>query len=147
MAQGKLQIYGSQLKGPKIGALSFFPIADEPNVNKRRAAIGLEPLERYAERFEISYQLPLKDKYVGKIILDINVNDKLGSPLENVAIYLGNNKLIGRSDTYGRALVILDKKYKEWALILRKEGYGSMAFCLDGQNIEVFTGSYVLNTL
>jgi len=36
------------------------PIEDEPNVNKRRASVGLEPLEDYARHWDIEYKLPAK---------------------------------------------------------------------------------------
>ncbi len=42
----------------KTGKNEFFPIEDEANVNKRRAAVGLEPLEEYAKHFGIDYVLP-----------------------------------------------------------------------------------------
>ena len=59
MKQGKKQIYGSQLiTNEKTGKYEFYPIEDEPNVNKRRFAIGLEPLEAYAKRFGLDYTLP-----------------------------------------------------------------------------------------
>lgn len=57
--QGKKQIYGSQVrKNEKTGKNEFFPIQDEANVNKRRASIGLQPLEEYAKFFGIEYVLP-----------------------------------------------------------------------------------------
>lgn len=58
--QRKKQIYGTQLntdtKVPK-----FYPIKDEPNVNKRRAAMGLEPIEEYAKSWGFVYILPKKN--------------------------------------------------------------------------------------
>jgi hypothetical protein len=56
--QGKEQIYGSQLKINDAGKYEFFPIKDEINVNKRRASVGLQPLEEYAKYFGINYILP-----------------------------------------------------------------------------------------
>lgn len=56
--QGKPQIYGSQVRTDSKGKSAFFPIADEQNVDKRRAAVGLEPLEEYARYFGIEYRLP-----------------------------------------------------------------------------------------
>lgn len=56
--RGEPQIYGSQVRGKKNGKFEFFPIKDEHNVNKRRAAVGLEPLEVYARNFGIDYHLP-----------------------------------------------------------------------------------------
>lgn len=56
--QGKPQIYGSQVRTDNKGKSAFFPIADEPNVDKRRTSVGLEPLEEYARYFGIDYHLP-----------------------------------------------------------------------------------------
>ena len=61
LAQGKKQIYGSQIdQDPKSGKYSVAPIEDEPNVNKRRAAVGLGPLEEYVRHWDIEYKLPVK---------------------------------------------------------------------------------------
>ena len=47
LAQGRKQIYGSQIHFDNTTGKYFVaPIDDEVNVNKRRAAVGLEPLER-----------------------------------------------------------------------------------------------------
>lgn len=57
--QGKGQIYGSQVKrNEQTGKNEFFPIQDEANVNKRRASVGLQPLEEYAKLFDFEYVLP-----------------------------------------------------------------------------------------
>jgi hypothetical protein len=56
--QGKPQLYGSQVRALKTGKFAFFPIQDERNVNRRRAEVGLEPLESYARYFGIDYHLP-----------------------------------------------------------------------------------------
>lgn len=61
MNQGKPQIYGSQVRlNEKTGKNEFFPIIDEQNVNKRRASVGLQPLEDYAKFFQFEYVLPQK---------------------------------------------------------------------------------------
>lgn len=60
--RGEKQLYGSQLKtDPATGKDVLVPIEDEPNVNKRRAAIGMEPLEQYLKRFGVEYTLPTKN--------------------------------------------------------------------------------------
>lgn len=56
--QGKPQIYGSQVHNEN-GKAAFFPIEDEANVNKRRAAAGLGPIEAYGRYFGIDYHLPV----------------------------------------------------------------------------------------
>lgn len=56
--QGKPQLYGSQVRVLKTGKYALFPIQDEPNVDRRRAEVGLEPLEAYARYFGIDYHLP-----------------------------------------------------------------------------------------
>lgn len=60
--QGKEQIYGSQVRTNETGKYEFFPIKDEANVNKRRAVVGLQPLEEYAKYFDINYVLPKSKK-------------------------------------------------------------------------------------
>ena len=53
------QIYGSQINiNHFTGKHTIAPIRDEKNVNKRRKAIGLPPLEEYAKEFGIVYNLP-----------------------------------------------------------------------------------------
>lgn len=56
LGQGKKQIYGSQLTSDMNGKSRFSPIEDEANVNKRRAEVGLEPIEEYAKHFGITYK-------------------------------------------------------------------------------------------
>ncbi len=58
--QGKEQVYGSQVRTNSSGKAAFFPIRDEANVNKRRAVVGLPPLEEYAKFFGIDYVLPVQ---------------------------------------------------------------------------------------
>ncbi len=61
--QGKKQIYGSQLRtNEKTGKYEFYPIEREANVDKRRASVGLEPLEQYAKYFGVDYILPKTKK-------------------------------------------------------------------------------------
>lgn len=55
---GRPQLYGSQVF-TKDGHMTFRPIADEEHVNERRAAVGLEPLEDYAERFGFHWSPPV----------------------------------------------------------------------------------------
>lgn len=51
------QLYGSQLRyNPETKKTEFFPIEDEANVNKRRAEMGLQPIEQYALQFGIKYE-------------------------------------------------------------------------------------------
>lgn len=57
LAQGKKQIYGSQLTmDPETGKYVLSPIEDEINVNKRRAEVGLQPIEEYVKYWGIEYK-------------------------------------------------------------------------------------------
>lgn len=61
LGKGKKQIYGSQIhRDQKTGKYFVAPIEDEPNVNKRRAEVGLEPLQDYVKHWDIDYKLPVK---------------------------------------------------------------------------------------
>jgi hypothetical protein len=57
MRRGKNQIYGTQLRSnPTTHQLELWPIDDEPNVDARRKAAGLEPLADYVKRFGLTYK-------------------------------------------------------------------------------------------
>jgi hypothetical protein len=59
LRQGKKQLYGSQIEyDPSTLKYLVSPIEDEPNVNKRRASVGLGPLEDYVKIWGIEYSLP-----------------------------------------------------------------------------------------
>lgn len=59
LEEGRKQSYGTQFQiNKKTHKYTVAPIEDEPNVNRRRAAIGLEPLEDYAREAGIVYKLP-----------------------------------------------------------------------------------------
>ena len=47
--KGMKQIYGSQVNS---NTLKPYPIKDEKNVDKLRAEVGLEPLDKYLKGFE-----------------------------------------------------------------------------------------------
>ncbi|MBK5284318.1 MAG: hypothetical protein JJE25_02860 [Bacteroidia bacterium] len=59
MRNERPQIYGSQVV-MQDGKNVIYKIIDEVNVNKRRAEVGLQPLEDYARYFNIDYKLPEK---------------------------------------------------------------------------------------
>ncbi|HVU98061.1 MAG TPA: DUF6624 domain-containing protein [Puia sp.] len=59
LEEGRKQTYGTQFQlNKKTNKYIIAPIEDEPNVDRRRAAIGLEPLEDYARDAGIAYKLP-----------------------------------------------------------------------------------------
>jgi TonB family protein len=58
IGKGEQQIYGSQPHIWPDGRKQLYPIEDEPNVNVRRAKVGLGPLEAYLKNFGIPYQVP-----------------------------------------------------------------------------------------
>lgn len=59
MYHGRKQIYGSQIQGNNVDGYKIYPIEDEKNVNKRRAEMGLVPLEDYVKKYwGINYVLP-----------------------------------------------------------------------------------------
>jgi hypothetical protein len=68
LGQGKKQIYGSQIGRNKItGKYYILPLEDPENVDKRRAEIGLAPLQEYVKQWKIIWSL---EQYV----IDIEEN-------------------------------------------------------------------------
>jgi hypothetical protein len=60
MGNKRPQIYGSQVQGNRSKGYKVYKIKDEINVNKRRAEVGLEPLEEYLKNWNIVYKLSEK---------------------------------------------------------------------------------------
>ncbi len=57
--KGQKQLYGSQVHNDASGKpAGFEPIEDEANVDKRRAEVGLPPLETYAKHWGFEYKIP-----------------------------------------------------------------------------------------
>lgn len=55
MENGKKQKYGTQVISYNNGPLRLHPIEDEANVNQRRAAMGMGPIEEYLKQFGLEY--------------------------------------------------------------------------------------------
>jgi hypothetical protein len=57
--KGELQIYGGQMKYyPETKSFNVWPVYDPVNIDKRRAEIGLEPIEEFLKnRFDFEWNL------------------------------------------------------------------------------------------
>ena len=62
MRKGEKQLYGSQIQ-MNNGKYEIYPIEDESNVNRRRAEVGLGPLEDYVKHWGIEYKVPTENKH------------------------------------------------------------------------------------
>jgi hypothetical protein len=134
----KFQDFGSQLSTNKSGINVFYPIRDEPNVNKRRQNFGLKPLEEYATFFNVVYTLPKKDLYKNCFALTGYVRDTLDNPVENVSIYLGN-KLMTKSDNDGYYIIPIKEKMKTIKILYRKKEFNDTEYIWTKEgNIEVY---------
>lgn len=68
MRQGEKQIYGSQIIiDDKTGEFYVYPLIEPEKVNKRRAMVGLEPIEDYVKHFGLVWDVE-KHKERTKII-------------------------------------------------------------------------------
>lgn len=58
LEQGKKQIYGSQIgRDQETGKPYILPLEDPDNVDKRRAAVGLQPLSDYVSQWQIKWDV------------------------------------------------------------------------------------------
>ena len=151
MNQNKEQIYGTQVTCRKTKNATnecfVWPIKDVNGVNERRRKAGFElTVEENAKRLDVEYKIvqlsdiadnfPNMDAVKNKIVLVIRVYDNQ-QPLGDVSIHAGNNKLLGKTDEKGFCRIVIDKSFKQWALIFRKNGYTSTARVLD-EDHDVF---------
>ena len=59
MHRGEPQIYGTQMRfSAETGQTELYPIANEAEVDERRAAVLLEPLSEYLKQHGIAYSAP-----------------------------------------------------------------------------------------
>jgi hypothetical protein len=147
MYQGKLQVYGSQLNYDGKGQFRVYPIIDEPNVDKRRKAAGLLPMQEYVKLIskDISYTLPKTDLYKNKIVLRGTVRDKNEyQPLADVSIYTSDGRFISKTDSSGFFQVLLNKTSKSLVIILKKKGFETLEFKPDATMKQVVDADPVL---
>lgn len=63
LGRGESQIYGSQLaKDAETGEMYVRPLRDPANVNERRAAVGLGPIEEYIAQWNVEWNLAEYEK-------------------------------------------------------------------------------------
>lgn len=66
LAQGKKQIYGSQIARDSVTQEFYVrPLEDPDNVDKRRASVGLQPLSEYLQHWNLSWDV---DQYKMEIV-------------------------------------------------------------------------------
>ena len=69
LAEGRLQVYGTQFMTAATGAQVPHPIEDAEHVDERRAAVGLPPIAEYARSLRQMYKSRIeaqKAEAVGK---------------------------------------------------------------------------------
>jgi len=68
LGQGKKQIYGSQIgRDPETQLYYVSPLEDPDNVDKRREAVGLQPLAEYVSRWQIKWDVEQYKKDLPKL--------------------------------------------------------------------------------
>lgn len=143
MRQGKRQIYGSQISVSTNGGSYFYPIKDEPNVNKRRKNIGLPPLQEVALESGFVYHLPSKDASKNKLIITGFVIETDQTPINNVNIKFAS-KVVATTNVDGFYEAIIKKKLLKAQLTFTKEGYIISDPPLNDQGKEVYELSVIL---
>ncbi len=147
MYQGKFQIYGSQMNYDSRGKILIYPIADEPNVNRRRKSVGLPPMEEYVKLADSSfdYKLPKLDAYKNKIVIRGTIIAKDDNKaLENVSITTENGIEVNVFDQSGFFQIALPKSSHTRKLHFRKEGYHPLSVEVEVDKKEVREVNVVL---
>ena len=61
MREGKPQKYGSQIQAGCKTKWELYPLKNPETVNKRRAEVGLQPLEEYVKQYGIEFSIKQLD--------------------------------------------------------------------------------------
>lgn len=80
--KGQPQLYGTQLFDKEDASIQIFPIEDEVNVNVRRKAAGLQPLEDYYKYWHVNYIVPTAAGNLNPKELYVNMEALKHSPFE-----------------------------------------------------------------
>ncbi|MGI0105271.1 DUF6624 domain-containing protein [Salinimicrobium sp. WS361] len=68
LRQGKKQIYGSQIsRDPETGKYYVSPLQDSDSVDRRRAEVGLQPLQDYVSGWDITWDVETYKKELPKL--------------------------------------------------------------------------------
>jgi len=123
LGQGKKQIYGSQiLTDYESGKNKIAPIEDSINVNKRRAQVGLEPLEEYVKQWGIIIKKEEKTKTASK-------NSDFNSAIEIKDSIVG---IVNTCKGYGKELEF------KYGMELKEENSAWFKFTIDIDTILTF---------
>ncbi|TGD82727.1 energy transducer TonB [Hymenobacter wooponensis] len=87
--KGEKQVYGSQSHFWPDGRKQLYPIEDEPNVNLRRAKVGMVPLELYLQQHGITYQVPTAahNPNPPELYVSPQAREEYKSPVELIGSY------------------------------------------------------------
>lgn len=83
-SKGQPQLYGTQLHERTGGSVQIIAIEDEVNVNVRRKAAGLPPLEDYYKDYGIIYILPTAAVNPNPKDLYYNIAERVEVPIEAI---------------------------------------------------------------
>lgn len=137
MFQNHYQIYGTQISGDYQGNLCFWPIENEPEVDKRRLKIGLDSIKKYAKYFDITYQSPAIDSLKDNIIIKGYITDKDRNGIAGVKLYSGK-KLIAQANADGAFRLIISRKILDSELVLKKTGYKDFLYHFKNTDWDVY---------
>jgi len=143
MRQGKLQIYGSQISISTNGKSYFYPIKDEPNVNKRRKKVGLPPLEEVALAQGFVYNLPSKDVLENKLVVTGFVIGTDQAPINGASIKFGS-KVVATTNFDGFYLAVIEKVLLKGQFTVIRDGYTLSDPPLKDEGKEVYDVSIML---
>ena len=127
--KGQPQLYGTQLHERKGGGVQIQTIEDEVNVNVRRKAAGLPPLEEYYKQWGIKYTVPTATGNLNPPDLYYNPGERKEVPIE----------AIGGDDGIKAKLIYPDKAKEN-----NIAGFVTIGYTVDKdgntKNIEVVKG-------
>lgn len=121
--QGKFQVYGSQANNFGQEGPHIYPITDEPNLDKRREKVGLNPMNEYVKQLGIdNYKKPQRDTLKGKVVLIGHIFDPAQKGIADAEVYL-KDQLIGKTNEKGFFSIPVKKnKDEKLTISITKEG-------------------------
>jgi len=115
--KGELQVYGGQMKYyPKTKSFNVWPVFDPVNVDKRRAEIGLEPIEEILKnRFDFKWNIDEQIKRTAEFEKERNKKEKLTQSIFSIPFSEKEIKVDGLigEDVWEQA-VLVENLFAPW---------------------------------
>ncbi len=144
MFRGRFQLYGTQMGGDYEGNTVLWPVKKMLQLDARRKAMGLRPIQEALTGYRICWSDPVYDSLAGNIVFYGLVSNQQGQRLPRISIYEPSGKLAGTTNERGYFRVLANRAVLQKGLIFKGDGYPGFKYSFRNKNAEVYHDEVLL---